>query len=41
MMLQAEPQLERQGEAGPQTTWYAKPLPTVSDTLTPGRRALA
>ena len=40
MTLLAEPLLERQGEAVPQTAWHAKPLLTFSDALALGRRAL-
>jgi hypothetical protein len=36
----AAPLLERQGEAVPQTFWYAKSLPTFSDTLALGRGSL-
>ena len=38
MTLRAEPLRERQGEAVPQTTRYAKPLPTCSGTLALGRQ---
>jgi hypothetical protein len=40
MTLLAAPLLERQGETVPQTSWYAKPLPTFSDDLALGRGVL-
>jgi hypothetical protein len=40
MTLPTEPLLDRQGEAVPQTAWYAKPLLTCSDTLALGRGSL-